>query len=315
MPTTLGEPLLPSGEAKVCGFVLWQAIFFYNVFMACVSFSIVMPSLFLYLDSMGATETFYALVVASYSVGEAIGSIALGSLSTYAGIKPTLLICTTLNFIGACSYGLAATADDLAPGRGDDGLHFGPLLVLIGRLTQGLGSGGQQAVEQSYLAVAARPEQRTELTGRIATFACMGFIFGPSIGALVGELPSLKLGAVHFNAYTKVGWVCALLNVSMYVVTAYGFKEIKAGGGGGGGGGGRGGGGGGGDPSNDPAGGKAAASSGGDASSSSQAGGSGDHISLVGVWALNAFFLVHFNGFAIQETLTTPLVGDPQHWL
>ena len=98
------------GQRRLCGCVVWQFIFFYNVFCACVSFSIVMPSLFLYLDSMGATASFYALVVAAYSFGEAIGSIALGSLSNSFGIRHTLLLCTMLSFTGACLYGLAATA-------------------------------------------------------------------------------------------------------------------------------------------------------------------------------------------------------------
>ena len=39
---------------------------------------------------MGASASFYALVVASYSVGEAVGSLALGALSNFAGTPRTL---------------------------------------------------------------------------------------------------------------------------------------------------------------------------------------------------------------------------------
>ena len=54
-----------------------------NVLLSTMSFSIVMPSLAPFLDALGASADSYVLaaVVAIYSVGEAIGSLALGSLS------------------------------------------------------------------------------------------------------------------------------------------------------------------------------------------------------------------------------------------
>ena len=60
----------------------------------------------------------------------------------------------------------------------------------------------QQAVEQSYLSIAARPEQRTELTGLLSSFACLGFILGPTCGAIVSQLPEFRIGLVVFNSFT-----------------------------------------------------------------------------------------------------------------
>ena len=51
-----------------------------------------MPSLFLYLDDMGASASFYALVVASYSVGEAVGSLALGAATGGVGDAFALVV-------------------------------------------------------------------------------------------------------------------------------------------------------------------------------------------------------------------------------
>lgn len=52
----LGEPLLDGGasEQPAPRCVVWQLIFFVNVFFACISFSIVMPSLYLYLCTQRA---------------------------------------------------------------------------------------------------------------------------------------------------------------------------------------------------------------------------------------------------------------------
>jgi hypothetical protein len=35
---------------------------------------------------------------------------------------------------------------------------------------------------------------------------------------------------------------------------------------------------------------------------------------VLAVWACIGFFFVHFNGFAVQETITTPLVQDWYGW-
>ena len=264
---------------------MWQLIFFTNVFFACISFSIVMPSLYLYLDGMGASTTFYALVVAAFSVGEALGSLFLGTLSNTIGCKRTLQLCTLLSLSGSSSYALADTI------AREGSTALGPPVVLLGRLLQGIGSGGQQAVEQTYLSVAAPPEQRTQLTSKLSTFACLGFIFGPAMGALVSQTPTFAVGPVRFTTFTKQGWVVAVLNVSMFLSTTFGFTEIvrKQG--------------------------EAAKEEGDDkdASTSSAAVTDGEN-DTTGVWACIVIFFVHFNGFAVQETITTPLVEDWFGW-
>ena len=234
---------------------------------------------------MHASPSFYALVVAIYSVGEALGSISLGALSNALGIKRTLQLCALVSLSGSLSYALASSFHHAIGGA----TAVGPLVVLTGRLLQGIGSGGQQAVEQSYLAVAAPTEQRTSLTSQLNTFACLGFIFGPAMGAAVTQTPNFVAGTLHFNSFTKQGWVVAVLNVSMFLSTTFGFAEIKR---------------------------DAAA----DADADDDDEGAIDEATLsdtararergrtTGVWAMILFFFIHFNGFAVQETITTPLV-------
>ena len=174
---------------------------------------------------MGASAEFYALVVAAYSVGEAVGSTALGWLSTLIGVKRTLQLSALLSLSGSLSYALAHAVHVRFGARA---LGVGPATVLIGRLLQGIGSGGQQAVEQSYLAVAAAPEARTSLTSQLSTFACLGFIFGPAIGATVTQTPEFEWGPLAFDSFTKQGWVVAILNISMLLSTTYAFTEVSA---------------------------------------------------------------------------------------
>ena len=284
----------------------WEWIFFANVFMACVSFSIVLPSLWLYLSALDGSQEFYAWVVAAFSIGEAIGSIALGALSNWAGTKPTLRLCCVLAISGAAMYSLASFAFEhvSAPAA--------PYIVFVGRLLQGIGSGGQQAVEQSYLSIAAPPSQRTELTSKLSTFACLGFIFGPAVGALVATMPTFSVGALHFDAYTMQGWCIVAMNLVMFAdlelfVDVSGAPEARKTQGGGGGDG---------ETAapwqSTPT--KAAAGLGTPTTRMQTEAAAGGGAVLWEVWACILFFFVHFNGFAVQETITTPLVQDWFGW-
>ena len=243
-------------------------------------------------------------------------------------------MCAFVSFIGSLSY---AVADTFATWWA--GSFIGPITVLTGRFLQGVGSGGQQAVEQSYLSIAAPPEQRTELTGKLATAATLGFIFGPALGAAVGQTPAFSIGPFVFNTYTKQGWVVALLYIASFLMTTFVFTEVarrwqklreqqQSGRG---------------FSERSEAG--ATPTS---ASSNKHGNGRGrmDDLELVpaeeasvedsatlpsveeeeeveepmstgrtrGVWALIIFFFIHFNGFAVQETITTPLVNDWFGW-
>ena len=285
-----GAPLSP-------GCISWEAIFYVNVFFACISFSIVMPSLYLYVTAMDASPTLYALIVATYSVGEGVGSLLLGALSNHIGTKRTMQLCATSSFVGSVSYALA---DVIYHHLG--AASVAPYVVLFGRAMQGMGSGGQQATEQAYFSIAAPIEERTVLTGRLGTFACLGFIFGPAIGAFVASvLPDAQLGAVELNSFTKVGWIVALLDVTRYCMTTCFFVEICR------------------DSQQSmeeqegAKGETAEADSAGAAVGGNRAddgtGEANEHASWA-VWALMFFFFVHFNGFAIRTPRpAAPLPG------
>lgn len=276
MVSRLSEKLLPQPEVDLG----WKWIFFANVFFGCIAFSIVMPNLWLYLESMHASTAFYAFVVASFSTGEAVGAIAIGALSNHIGTKRSLILCSCLGITGATSYALAFTiyryTSHVVP-------LLGPCVVLGGRLLQGIGAGGRQAVEQAYFSVAAPPEKLTELTSMLSTFACLGFIFGPMFGAAAGLIPAFHIGDVLFDTYTLGGWLCALLDLGIMTNLWLRFTETKL---------------------QTKPGAELEAARGMEEGGKAKA----RRPRVIGVWACIAFFFVHFNGFALQETITTPLV-------
>lgn len=157
-------------------------LFYFNVFFACVSFSIIMPSLAPYLERCGAGDpTFLAWVVCVYSLGEMVGSLMFGAMYNRAVVwdrvkGPRVVLCVVIfsGIVGERDGSALMTTNlavDLTLNRTSAGsvlyllgdILSMPNLVFWGRALQGLWTGGQQSVEQAYLAFAALPGERTEV--------------------------------------------------------------------------------------------------------------------------------------------------------
>ncbi len=113
-----------------------KATIFSGVFLACISFAIVMPTLWPYLDGLGASKAFLALVVSGYSIGEAVGAVLFGWLSASRRTRYVMIWATVLGVVGSAMYALAAMFPPV-----------GAWMVLIGRFTQGMWTGGAQAAQ------------------------------------------------------------------------------------------------------------------------------------------------------------------------
>lgn len=192
-----------------------RSVLYIAVFLSCCSFAVVMPSLWPLLHSLNSDKRFLAWVVASYSIGEAIGALLFGAISTSTSTTAVMLIATVLGAAGSILYFIA----ELFPTQ-----HIGPWLILVGRFSQGMWTGGAQAVQQSYL---AKTLPYAELTGTTVTmngFACLGFVLGPAFGLVFNAIPPFEIGlfGLHFNELTAPGYfvlLCAGVIIVLYATT------------------------------------------------------------------------------------------------
>lgn len=138
----------PSDEERIARRHTWLLPFFANIFLACASFSIVMPSLAPYILDIGAPLAFLPWVVSSYSVGEMFGSVAIGHFYEYSaktfetpgrGPRVSMMLCILLGVVGSAMYAVAGWIDDVVVAK---------YCLLLARLVQGVWTGGQQAIEQ-----------------------------------------------------------------------------------------------------------------------------------------------------------------------
>eukprot|EP00956_Cyclotella_meneghiniana_P018560 scaffold30993_cov50-Cyclotella_meneghiniana.AAC.4 len=185
----------------------WLIPFLVNIFLSCASFSIVQPSLAGYLNQIGAPLSCLPWVVSLYSIGEMLGSVAIGSFYEYA-VK-------SFKVLGRgprCSSAMYATA-----GWMEDTI-VAISCIISGRVLRGIWTGGQQAVERAYLSAAVAPSVKVEYTAILTTFVVLGFVMGPTIGALFCEIDATMFG-LPVNANNAPGFLILVANIIGFIQT------------------------------------------------------------------------------------------------
>lgn len=189
---------------------------FSTVFLSCVSFSIVLPSLWSYLQSLGAHKSFLAYVICIYSVGEAVGALYFGAQFRSTSAKRVLQSTAALGALGSVLYVLAY-----------DKHVLGPYYILLSRLLCGLWTGGAQAVQQAYLQRCLDDSQLMAETVALNACACIGFVVGPSFALLLSVFPPFTLAGVVFDQLTFPAWFMLLSSVLSLFLYEFGLLEHR----------------------------------------------------------------------------------------
>jgi len=153
----------------------------------------VLPGLLRHLTGSADVSLLYGAVVASYALAQLVSAPLLGGLSDRFGRRPVLLV------------SIAGAAIDYAV------MAFTPIAwgLLVGRLIAGATS-ANAAVAASYITDVTSGERRTRYIGYVSGAYSAGFIFGPVLGGLLGNISprvpflaaavlcGLNLGLVYF---------------------------------------------------------------------------------------------------------------------
>ena len=161
-----------------------------------------------------ADENFLAAVLAIYSIGEFLGSILWGYIYNASSMKFSMYTCIGAGFIGSLFYSF-----------GGYFLGWGKWLVFIGRFIQGLWTGGQQAIEQAYISECIDKNENLAMIADLGASAVLGFVLGPIVG-LIGAFINFRIGAFYVDEYTSSGYFQAIFTIIMFVGTFAIFTEI-----------------------------------------------------------------------------------------
>lgn len=132
-----------------------------------LGFGIIIPLLPLYAERFGANAATIGLLFASYSLAQFVFSPIWGKVSDKVGRRPILLITIAGSAVGSLVLGLAGSLP----------------MLFVGRILDGA-SGASVAVARATVSDVADPSQRPRLMGLLGAAFGLGFVIGPSLGAL-----------------------------------------------------------------------------------------------------------------------------------
>lgn len=149
---------------------------FVTLFLDVVGLGIVIPVLPKLIESLtnnqiGTASTIYGLFVAVYALMQFLFAPVLGSLSDQFGRRPVILLSLLGSGIDYVLLGFAPSIEWL----------------FVGRVISGLTAANFTAVT-AYIADVSPPEKRAQNFGLIGAAFGLGFIVGPAIGGLLGNV-------------------------------------------------------------------------------------------------------------------------------
>jgi MFS family permease len=165
-------------------------ILFIN-FISTLSFSIVLPFLFILVGDYGGNAFIYGILGATYSVFQLIGSPLLGSWSDKFGRRPILFLSqfgtlvSWIVFLFAFFLDTSSLIDINNSFLGIFALTLPLLALFFARALDGI-TGGNISVANAYLADISTNENRTKNFGLMSVSASLGFVIGPALAGLMG---------------------------------------------------------------------------------------------------------------------------------
>jgi MFS transporter, DHA1 family, tetracycline resistance protein len=163
-------------------------IAFITIFLDLLGFGIIIPIAPFFAESFGATPTLITMLGASYSLMQFFFAPFWGRLSDRVGRRPIILISVLISAIGHFIFAMAPS-----------------LIWLFGaRMLAGFGN-ANLGTAKALIADSTTMENRAKGMGMIGAAFGLGFIFGPAIGAALGQIsptaPLLAAGVLSLGNF------------------------------------------------------------------------------------------------------------------
>lgn len=137
-------------------------------FLDLVGFGMLIPSVQLRAEALGARGWLIGAILASMFVVQTVASPLWGGLSDRVGRKPVVLACTALSAASMLVYAQALSV----------------WVILAARVLAGFGA-ANVSTAQAALADVSSPERRTALMGGVGAAVSTGLIVGPALGGFL----------------------------------------------------------------------------------------------------------------------------------
>jgi DHA1 family tetracycline resistance protein-like MFS transporter len=193
------------------------ALIFAFVFIDLLGYSLFLPLLPFYAETLGATPILVGLLVASNALAQLIASPTIGRLSDQFGRRRMLIFSILGTLVSFLLLGLVEPLGTLLANAvlGKMAVGTAALVMLFAsRILDGL-AGGNIALAQAYITDVTEEKSRGKGLGMIGAAFGLGFIIGPAMG---GMLSNWGLAA---SAFASIG-------LSRYAVPAFAAVVLSA---------------------------------------------------------------------------------------
>lgn len=181
-------------------------VLFLTVFIDLIGFGMVIPFLSYYAREYGASGMTVGAVVGVYSIMQFFFAPVWGRLSDRVGRRPILLVSLAASTTG---YLLFAFTHSLG-------------VLFLSRVIAGIG-GANIGTAQAYIADATSPENRARGMGLIGAAFGLGFILGPPLSGILGQLGTNR----GLPGNLLPGLVAAALSCTALLIALFVLAESK----------------------------------------------------------------------------------------
>jgi DHA1 family tetracycline resistance protein-like MFS transporter len=197
------------------------ALIFAFVFIDLLGYSLFLPLLPYYADTLGASPVWVGLLIASNALAQLVASPTIGRLSDRYGRRTLLIWSIVGTLVSFLLLGLVEPLGAVLDGLTGGALGLGTaalVMLFASRILDGL-TGGNIALARAYITDVTDEESRARGLGMIGAAFGLGFIVGPAMGGLLSNwAPATALfaqaGLPRYAVPAFVAAVLAILNLA-----------------------------------------------------------------------------------------------------
>lgn len=168
---------------------------------------IVLPTLSLYVASLGGSALFLSMVVAAFSIGRLVSSLFFGIVSDHHSMLVIILASLIITVIGHIFFIIAGS------------VIGGLYLLLISRVLTGFGT-GILSVARAFVSKRTIAIERTRFMAKLGIVQFMGYAFTPILGGI-----TVNAGAM--NTYNAGTYCLIILDTLLFFALYFGLRGDK----------------------------------------------------------------------------------------
>ncbi|CAK8994696.1 Negative elongation factor B (NELF-B) (Cofactor of BRCA1) [Durusdinium trenchii] len=203
------------GHKQIGLFSLTSATVICLGLLGMIEYSMILPSLNIYVEEMGQSKVFYGLCMAIFSAARLLFMPVLGYWSDKRPMIEAFSFSLVIEIVGNVLYGCAYGMKN-------------PWMILLARALIGMGS-ANSTLSMSFITRITEQEERTKALAMLSGINLVGIVIGPATNLLVKDI-DFRIGdtVLVFNHLTNPGWLMVFLLLGIFALMLLTFEEPPA---------------------------------------------------------------------------------------